>query len=114
MSASEFYLNKGFTSQFRFSSRDAVGTFAIWTPTTSMRAVITNLNISSNLGGTIALYWSFSSGGKQVGEFFVAGSSTIIPLLGVLEGTMVDGTLWGNVSQSGTNGWKITAYGFEM
>lgn len=114
MSTDNFYLKSSRTPQWRFQSFGGAGTLAIWSPTTSTKVVLTGLTMSSNLGGTFALYWSRSSGGTKIAEFTVGASATISPIIGAIEGTTYDATLWGNVSATGTDGFKVTAFGFEL
>lgn len=114
MAGTDFYLKKGLTPQFRFQSFGSAGSLAIWTPTTSTKVVLTNLVVASNLGGTFAMYWSRSSGGTKIAEFVLGSSSTITPIIGAIEGTTYDATIWGNVSGGGTDNFKVTAMGFEI
>lgn len=118
MSATEFYLNKGYTPVFRHRDLSGVGTATVWTPTTSTRIVVTNLAISSNLGGTIAFYWGNSGGPalspeNKLFDFALGSSANIFPAIH-LESTYYDRILTANVSGGGTNGWKVTAVGFEI
>lgn len=112
MSRAYFY-SQQHTPQFRFTSFDSITTQSIWTPTTSTRVVLTDLTISSNLGGTILITIGNLAGSK-VFEFFVGSSSTISPSIGAIESTAYDRSFFAAPSQSGTNGWKVTAMGFEI
>lgn len=115
MSAADFYLNKGYTQEYRFVSFTAAGTIALWTPRGSARVVITDLSIASNLGGSLSLGWSYASGGKGVFTAIQAGSTTVSPIIGSIEGTGLAETLWANISSGGsTPSYYITATGFEI
>lgn len=107
----EFYLQKGYTPVFRHKDFSGAGTAIIWTPTTNTKQVITGLTISSNLGGSIAFYWA--SVNTKLFEFYVGGSSTIIPMVHI-ESSLQNLDFVGIPSGGGTNGWKVTAMGFEI
>ena len=112
MSATEFYLNKGFTPTFKTVSFDAVGTITVWTPRTSTRIVLTQLVVASDLANSIAFYFGNLAGTKIV-QFNIAASSQVaIDLLADCE--TIDRTLVANTRVSGTDGVKITAVGFEL
>lgn len=113
MSAIEFFLDKGYTPVFRHVSTAGAGTVTVWTPTTSTRLVLTNLTVASNLGGTV-LFTLGNLAGTKVFEFNVGGSSTVSPTIGAIESTMYDRSLFAAVSGGGTEGFKITAVGFEL
>lgn len=115
MSAFQFYKTLG-QSQVTPKHRDissAATNVVVWTPTTSTRIAVTNLTISSNLGGTIALFFG---GANQIklAEFFMVGSTSFSPVISSWESTAQDAPLYAVVSQSGPNGWKVTAEGFEL
>ena len=111
MSATNFYLEKGYTPVFRHRDISGIGTATVWTPTTNTRIVLTGLSISANLAGTIAFYWA--SADTKLFEFYVGGSSTIIPIVH-LESSLQNLTLDARTSSGGINGWKVTAMGFEI
>lgn len=111
-----YYLQNGYTPRYKVTAFTAAGTLAIWTPTTSARVILTDLVISSNLGGTISIYTSFSSSsvGSRLFSFFMGGSQTIAPVFSAIESTTIDGSLWANISSGGsTESFVITATGFE-
>lgn len=112
MSANEFYLNKGFTPTWKAVSFDGVGTLTVWTPRTSTRIVLTQLLYAATLAGSSALYWGNLAGDKIL-EFRHGGSYTVNFDILVDSGTM-DRTLVANSLAPGTDGVKITAFGFEI
>lgn len=113
MSAVDYYISKGYTPTWRHVSTSGAGTIAVWTPTTSTRILLTELTVSSNLGGTI-LFTFGNLGGSKIFEFFLSSSTTISPFIGAIESTMYDRGLYASVSGGGTDGFKITASGFEL
>ena len=112
MSATNFYLEKGFTPTWKTVSFGGAGTITVWTPRTSTRIVLTQLVVASNLGGSSAFYFGNLAGDKIV-QFNHAASSVISTELHADSGTM-DRTLVGNVSAAGTDGVKVSAFGFEL
>ena len=108
----DIYFARGYTPAFRFLSISSVSTVAVWTPTTSTRIVLTDLVVSSNLGGTI-LFSLGNLAGSRIFEFFVGSSATISPMIGSIESTMYDRAIFASTSQSGSEGWKVTLMGFE-
>lgn len=113
MSATQFYLDKGFTPAFRTSTMGGAGTYEVWTPTTSTRIVLTALQVSANAAGTIRFYFGNLAGSK-IFEFVLAGSSTIAPVIGAIESTMYDRSIFATVSAVGTEGMKVNLQGFEL
>lgn len=85
----------------------------VWTPYSSTRIALTNLHISSNPGGTIQIFFG---GANQIklAEFNVAASSTISPVISSWESTAQDAPLYAVASVGGTNGWSVTAEGFDL
>lgn len=114
MSATEYYLNKGFTPQNKTVTISGLDTIIIWGPTTSTRVSIVELSISANNAGTVAFYWGNLAGSK-IAEFLFSGSSNISPSIGVWEGTMYDRTLFGKLGgASATDGVRVNVTGFEL
>lgn len=118
MSANPFYLDHGYTPEYRFQSFSGVGTLAIWAPrSTTNFAHVTALQISANTGGSITFYWATTSGASssgKVAEFFLAGSASLNPHIGAIACTTQGATLWANVSGGGSDGFKVSAQGFEI
>lgn len=116
MSGVDFYLNKGFTPQWRYVQRDAAGTIAIWTPTTSTKVVLTGLQITNNnAAATLEITWgNLNINNRRIFVFDVAASTTIYPIFNVIEGTMYDRAIFCNASADASDGWKISAQGFEL
>ena len=115
MSATEFYLSKGYTPQVRYQSWDALSTLAIWTPTTSTRVVLTDIVVSNNAAAGTMLITFGNLAGSKIGEWTVGASATITPAIGAIESTMYDREIFGRPStSSSTGGWRVTAFGFEL
>lgn len=116
--ADSFYLRRGDTPRNQFQSFGGAGTLAIFTPLNSgSRVILSGLTVGSNLGGTIAFYWSTSSAASsniKFAECFIGASATITPFLQNIEGTALGVGIWANVSGGGTDGFKVTATGFEL
>ena len=113
MSATNFYLDKGFTPSNRITLINGLDTIAVWTPTTSTRVVLTEMSLSANYGGTIAFYFG-NLAGTRFAEFLVGASSTITPAIGAVESTMYDRVIFAKVGTSGTDGWRVNLTGFEL
>lgn len=113
MSATNFFLDKGFTPVRKVAILNAGTTATIWTPETGKRVFLTQLDISTNLGGTIAFY--FDNGNNSFGRFTLAGSASVSPSIGCIESTVVSGRLFANASTAAsTDGWTINMTGFEL
>ena len=112
MSATDFYLSKGFTPTWKVVTLNAVGTATVWTPRTSTRIVLTQLSVASNLVGSCAFYFGNLAGDKII-QFNTAASSYInVDLLA--DSGVYDRVLFANALAPGTDGVKITAFGFEI
>ena len=112
MSATEYYLKKGFTPVFKTTTLHGTGTATVWTPTTSTKIVLTQLIIATNLVGSTAFYFGNLAGTKIV-QFNHGGSTTISTEL-LADAEIYDRTLVANSLAPGTDGIKITAIGFEI
>ena len=113
MSTPTFYSN-GKTLQWRTAEIRGVGsTIAVWTPTTSTRVVLTGLDIGSGPGGTIRFTFGNLAGAKIV-EYMMSASTSISPRFDGIESTVYDRSLFVSVSGGTSDGWRITAYGFEL
>lgn len=112
-SSQHFYQRAGHTPVWKVAKFDGAGTITIWTPTTSTKIVLTDIVASSINGGSVAFYWGNLAGSKIV-DFHVGGSATVNPGIGAVECTAYDRTLVGNVSGGGTDGFKVTVFGFEL
>jgi len=113
MSATNFYLNSGYTPTFRSVNLSGAGTFEVWTPTTSTRVILTELAISTVLGGSIRFTLGNLAGSKFA-EFVLGGSANISPTIGAIESTMYDRSIFASASAGGTDNWKVTLFGFEI
>ena len=112
MSATEFYLNKGFTPTWKTAAFAGAGTITVWTPRTSTRIVLTELHVAATLAGSTAFYFGNLAGDKII-EFRHGGSVSIDTAIHADSNTM-DRTLVANSIAPGTDGVKITAVGFEI
>lgn len=113
MSATEFYLEKGFTPLAKISNINGLDTVSVWIPVTGKRVVLTNLQISTNYAGTIAFY--FDNGNDKFAEFLLNSSSTVSPTIGAIESTVVSGRIFARAGGlSGTDGWRVNLQGFEL
>src|SRR6185369_15878177 len=103
MSAYNYYFKLGEMPIRKYKDVSNTGNVVVWTPLTSTRIVLTNLEVASNLGGTIQFYFG---GANQIklAEFSIKASTSISPVLSGWESTAVDAPLYVNASQSGTNG----------
>lgn len=114
MSSIEFFLNKGFTTMNKSVSIDGLNTIAVWTPETGKRVYVTDASIVFGaVGATIAFYFDTTTAYK-IAEFGGAASSTISPIIGGWESTVVSGKIFARVSNSATNGCRVNLTGFEM
>ena len=112
MSASEFYLNAGYTPTAKSTLIHGVSTISVWTPETGKRVALTGMSVSTNNAGTIAFY--FDNGNEKFAEFLLAASSTVVPIIEAIESTVVSGRIFAKVSVSGTDGWRVNLTGFEL
>ena len=112
MSATHYFLSKGYTPTFKTISFDSAGTLTLWTPSASTRIVLTGLVVASTLAGSTAFYFGNLAGTKIV-EFRHGGSSTVTLEL-LADANIYDRTLVANSVDPGTDGVKVTAFGFEI
>lgn len=113
MSAFQYYKTLGQTQIFKHKDISNTGNVVVWQPATSLRIALTNLSVSSNLGGTIAIFFGGANQSK-LAEFYVGGSVTISPVISCWESTATDAPLFVTTSSGGVNGWKVSAEGFEL
>ena len=112
MSATNFYLEHGYTPVVKTASFAGAGTITVWTPRTSTRIVVTDFVVAATLAGSTAFYFGNLAGTKIV-EFRHAGSATVAVSLLADSGTY-DRTLVANSVNPGTDGVKVTVAGFEI
>lgn len=112
MAAEQFYLAQGYTPTFKTVSFNGAGTVTVWTPRSSTKIVLTKLSVATTLAGTTAFYFGNLAGEKIV-QFTNAGSGYIEADI-LADSNTYDRTLVGNSSGMGTDGVKVTAYGFEI
>lgn len=112
MSATQFYLSQGYTPTWKVVTLNGIGTVTVWTPRASTKIVLTQLSVASNLAGSTAFYFGNLAGDKII-QFNNAASSYInVELLA--DSGVYDRTLVANSTGMGTDGVKITAFGFEI
>jgi hypothetical protein len=110
----DFYKSSGYAPVIKHRDiSNPTANNVVWTPLASMRIVICSLTVSSNLGGTIAFFFG---GNQQVklAELSMGSSFTLAPEIEGWESTAIDAPLYAVASSGGTNGWKVTAEGFEL
>lgn len=112
MSVHSFYLEKGFTPTWKTVAFDGAGTITVWTPRTSTRIVLTKLVVASTLAGSTAFYFGNLAGDKII-EFRHGGSATVGEEV-LADSNTYDRTLVANSVAPGTDGVKVTAFGFEI
>ena len=112
MSATEYYLNKGFTCLNKSVVVSGTGTFTVWAPVAGRRVVVTGISISANPAGTVAFY--FDNGDDRIALFNLSASSNISPTIGAWESTVASGRIFGKLSASQTDGSAVNATGFEI
>lgn len=111
---SSFYSTQGETYIWRYAEIRGIGsTIAVWTPTTSTRIVLMGLDVSSGPGGTIRFTFG-NLAGATIAEYMMGASSTIYPRFEGIESTVYDRGLFVSVSSGLSDGWRITAQGFEL
>lgn len=113
MSGTEFYLSKGWTPATRTVNVSGTDTFTVWTPESTKRVIITELTVSTNAAGTIVFYFDHPSE-VRIAEFMLGASSTISPMIGAWESTVVGGKIRARTGVGLTDGWRINAVGFEL
>lgn len=118
---SAFYYFKKFGYERWETQRDVsnavvASTITLHTPTSGKRVAITNLVVSSPINGSMAFY--FQSAAQKERKILevrgVATSATLHPLIECLESTAVDCPLLVRVNLGMTDGWSITAEGFDV
>lgn len=113
-SAFTYYLAQGAHPKYKATSIDGLDTISVWTPATGKRVVVTDVSIFCGaVGATIAFYFDTTTGYK-IAEYGAAGSVTISPNIGAWESTVVSGKILARVSNSATNGARVTLTGFEL
>lgn len=113
MSATQFYLESGYTPTAKTTLIHGLDTISVWTPLTGKRVALTGLSISTNNAGTIAFY--FDNGNNKFAEFLLGASATIVPIIEAIESTVVSGRIFAKVGgASGTDGWRVNLTGFEL
>lgn len=113
-SASNYYLDKGFTPAFRTTLVNSATTIAVWTPTTSTRVVLTDVQITSTAqSGTLAFYFG-NLAGTKIFEFAIGTTSTISPAIGPIESTMYDREIFVKSTPGGDGLFRVNLQGFEL
>lgn len=107
---SDFY-TKNFTNIWRKQEiLSANTTVTVWSPTTGSRFVLTGLDISKQgiNAGTLRFYFEDNN---WLNEYALSATTTITPRFDGLECTLTNQALR---AVSLAEGWRITAYGFEI
>ena len=102
---------------YRLVSNAVVATtITLWTPLSGKRVALTNLVVTAPIGGSMALYFqSAQQLERQIIELRgTSATSTIIPAIDCLESTAIDCPLLLRVNIAPTDGWAITATGFDL
>lgn len=112
MSATEFYLEKGFTPTFKSVVVSESATVTVWTPSTSTRVVLTGMQIAANLAGTFTVYLGNLAGTRL---FFGAltGSTTVSHDIH-FDCLTSDRTIHFTGTPGSTGGWVVNLQGFEI
>jgi hypothetical protein len=114
MSSFNYYKKAGFVNwDTHRDISNSASNIVIKSPTASMRLTVTGLTISANVAGTIAFYFG-GSVQRKIAQFVSSGSSQIFPVFSNWESTGTDAPFYAVTSAAGTEGWKITAEGFEL
>ena len=112
MSATNYFLEKGFTPVNKSVVISGPNTIAVWTPITGKRVFLTGLSIGANLGGTMAFY--FDNGDSRFAIFSLAASATITPEIGCIESTVVSGAIFARTLPNASDGYYVNLTGFEV
>jgi len=113
MSATDFYLNKGFTLTNKSVVLSGGGTHSVWIPKSGHKVVVTDVVISSiDAAGTIAFY--FDNGNSRIAQYALGASATLVPTIGAWESTVAGGRIFATKSAIQTDGISITLEGFEI
>lgn len=112
MSATDYFLNKGFTPINKSVVLSGTGTATVWAPLSGYRVIVTALSVSSNPAGTIAFY--FDGENSKIAGYNLAASSNISPEIGCWESTVSGGRIFAKLSASQTDGTQINLTGFEI
>ena len=111
------YYAKGYTPVYKFIELRSATAKAVWTPTTSTRIVLTALSFTStNPVGTIQFRFG-NVGGSVLYEFYVGSTAQIVsfsPNIDSIESLVYDRPLFAEVQSGATDGWRISAQGFEI
>ena len=112
MSAINFYLDRGETPKTKTIVLSGTGTASVWVPEAGKRVIVTNLSVSSNPATTIAFY--YDNGDDKIAGFNLAASSTLAPVIGCWQSTVVSGRIFAKLAASQTDGTQINLTGFEV
>jgi len=113
MSATNFYLEKGFTPMFKSVVVNESTTIAAWTPTTSTRIVITGLQVAANLASTFAFYFG-NLAGTRIFQGASTGSATVFAPNIYFECPTYDRVVYFVGKPGSTDGFIVNLQGFEI
>ena len=113
MSVTAYYISKGYTPESKTTLINGLDTLSVWTPSAGRRVIATELNVSSNIGGTIAFYFDNAKQFK-IAEYLLGASASISPMIGQWESTAIGFGIIAKVGASATDGWRVNLTGFEI
>ena len=139
MSAARYYLRHGRTPLYQATAINSRDTIVVFSPSTNRRMAVTDLVVSTNVGGTIAFYINeFTAGARpyngsetyddaantydgvdqnidsKLFEFFLRGSAMIVPDIGVVLSDRAGVDIVAVVGASATDGWTVSMSGFDL
>lgn len=112
MSATEFYLNKGFTPLTQTAVLNTTNTISVWVSKAGHRVAITNLAFSSDPVGTLTFYWD--NGNNAIATYHLFGSVSLTPSIGCWDSTVSGGRIFARASAAQSTGGFINLTGFEI
>lgn len=110
--ATNYFLEKGFTPINKSTIISGPNTISVWTPIAGKRVFLTGMSIGANISGTIAFY--FDNGNDRFAIFSLAASSTISPVIGLIESTVVSGAIFARTLTNASDGYYVNLTGFEI
>ena len=113
MSAIEFYLEKGYTPVNKTVAISGPNTISVWTPASDKRVVLTDISVAANLTGTIAFYFDTNTS-YRFATYSLSASTTIAPLIGCVESTVIGGKILARTLGNASDGWYVNLTGFEI
>lgn len=113
MSATNFYLEKGFTPIAKSVTLSGAGTHSVWIPKTGHQVVVTSVHISSiDVAGTLVFY--FDNGNSEIAGYAIAASANFAPAMDCWTSTVTSGRIFATKAAIQTDGIHINLEGFEI